>query len=140
MKQMESIVPEKERNSYWEGSPAAWKKWLGRTLLALLVLYYGWGLILLCQAGHTQFVFVAFFVILPFSWPFWLVFLVEQFGVRWIPLVVVAYAVLMFSSVRIQEAKTRRGFLLSILAVFIVFLLSVGGCVAHANGMTSWSP
>ena len=41
MIQTESNIPEKERNSYWDGSPASLKKWTSRGLVALLILYYG---------------------------------------------------------------------------------------------------
>ena len=139
MKQTESTIPKKESTSYWEGSPASWKKWLGRVLLSLLALYYGWGLTLIVEARSVPALFVIVFAVLPIIWPFWLCFLVEL-GMSWLPVVIASLAVLVWASIQVVRAKTRKLFFLSVAAIFIVFLGAIAGCVVHGNGMASWSP
>lgn len=139
MIQTESNIPEKERNSYWDGSPASLKKWTSRGLFALLILYYGGGVALHLRAGTAPNLFTFVFALLPFTWPLGLCSFVEL-NLYFTPLVLTSFAALGWSVVRIAGAETRRAFVLAASVLLILFLTAIGGCVVHANSVSGWSP
>lgn len=139
MRETESNVPEKERNSYWDGSPASLKKWMSRGLFALLILYYVGGAVLHLRAGTAPNLFTFVFALLPFTWPLGLCSFVEL-NLYLTPLVLTSFAVLAWSVARIARAETRRMFILAASVLFVLFLTAIGGCVVHANSVSGWSP
>lgn len=139
MRETESTVPEKERNSYWDGSPASLKKWMSRGLFALLILYYVGGAVLHLRAGTAPNLFTFVFALLPFTWPLGLCSFVEL-NLYLTPLVLTSFAVLAWSVARIARAETRRMFILAASVLFVLFLTAIGGCVVHANSVSGWSP
>lgn len=139
MRETESNVPEKERNSYWDGSPASLKKWMSRGLFALLILYYVGGAVLHLRAGTAPNLFTFVFALLPFTWPLGLCSFVEL-NLYLTPLVLTSFAALAWSVARIARAETRRMFILAASVLFVLFLTAIGGCIVHANSVSGWSP